>query len=1074
MICLEGVQLTLGSGAGQVNILRGIDLSVARGERISVVGPSGSGKTSLMMVIAGLERPTGGSVTVDRQDLGRLDEDGLALFRRDTMGIVFQAFHLVPTMSALENVAVPMEFAGRGDAFDRAEAELAAVGLGERLHHYPGQLSGGEQQRVALARAVAMEPRLLLADEPTGNLDSETGRHIIDLLFDLADRRAATLMLITHDAALAARCDRSIRIADGRIEDRIPAGAARVPGSPMTRNTLAWRLAWRELRGGVRGFRVFIACLILGVAAIAGVGSISESILAGIHADARKLLGGDVDLRLTHRSADAEQRAWLAANADRFSEVAEMRAMVRRPDGATRSLVELKAVDGHYPLFGGLRLEVGGDLKDALSRRDGAWGAAAERRLLDKLMIGVGDRLRLGDILVEITAVIAEESDRGTGALNFGPRLLVALPTLHATGLLQPGSLVRYHYRIDIPDDIGVESWGKRLDERFPDAGWRVRSIANAAPNIQRFVDRATLFLSLVGLTALLVGGVGVGNAVRSYLESRVGTIAILKCLGGPGPLIFRIYLIQVLILAAGAIAAGILIGALAPLAAAPLLAERLPVAARAGIYAGPLVLAGLYGFLITLAFSLWPLAQAREVSPANLFRAVILPPDKRPRAVYLAALAAVLAVLATLAVATAHMPGMAGWFVFGAIVSFAAFHGAARLIIALIRRLPRQKSPVVRLALANLSRPGAPTTSVVLSLGLGLTVLAAVALIEGNLARQITETLPEEAPEFYFIDIQANQLGEFEAIARGIPGVGAIASVPMLRGRITRIKDTPVRDITPPPDFAWILRGDRGLTWSREAPEHGSRVVAGEWWPPDYSGPPLVSFDARAAEAFGLRIGDTITINLLGRDIEARVANLREIDWTTLSINFVMVFSPGLLETAPQVYVATAKTEPAADAALERAVTDRFPNISAIRVKEVLQGVAEILERLSGMVRLIAGVAVAAGALVLAGAVAATHRRRIHDAVLLKVLGATRRKILATYLVEFGVLGLATAGVASVIGSIAAWAVVTFVMHAPWSFIPAAVAVTVALCVAITLVAGFAGTWRALGHKAAPILRNE
>ena len=219
MICLEGVQLTLGSGAGQVNILRGIDLSVARGERISVVGPSGSGKTSLMMVIAGLERPTGGSVTVDRQDLGRLDEDGLALFRRDTMGIVFQAFHLVPTMSALENVAVPMEFAGRGDAFDRAEAELAAVGLGERLHHYPGQLSGGEQQRVALARAVAMEPRLLLADEPTGNLDSETGRHIIDLLFDLADRRAATLMLITHDAALAARCDRSIRIADGRIED---------------------------------------------------------------------------------------------------------------------------------------------------------------------------------------------------------------------------------------------------------------------------------------------------------------------------------------------------------------------------------------------------------------------------------------------------------------------------------------------------------------------------------------------------------------------------------------------------------------------------------------------------------------------------------------------------------------------------------------------------------------------------------------------------------------------------------------------------------------------------------------
>ena len=222
MIRLDGVQLTLGSNAGQVNILRGIDLSVAAGERVSVVGPSGSGKTSLMMVIAGLERQTGGRIEVAQQDLAALDEDGLALFRRDTMGIVFQAFHLVPTMTALENVAVPVEFAGRRDAFDRAAAELEAVGLGERLHHYPGQLSGGEQQRVALARAVAMEPKLLLADEPTGNLDGETGQHIIELLFGLADRRNATLMLITHDPALAARCDRSIRIADGRIQDATP------------------------------------------------------------------------------------------------------------------------------------------------------------------------------------------------------------------------------------------------------------------------------------------------------------------------------------------------------------------------------------------------------------------------------------------------------------------------------------------------------------------------------------------------------------------------------------------------------------------------------------------------------------------------------------------------------------------------------------------------------------------------------------------------------------------------------------------------------------------------------------
>ncbi|MCG8545796.1 MAG: ABC transporter ATP-binding protein [Alphaproteobacteria bacterium] len=217
MIQLDGVELTLGSAAGQVNILRGIDLTVMAGERASIVGPSGSGKTSLIMVIAGLEQASGGTVTVAGQTLGPLDEDALALFRRDTMGIVFQAFHLVPTMTALENVAVPLELAKRRDAFARAEQELAAVGLADRLHHYPGQLSGGEQQRVALARAVAMEPKLLLADEPTGNLDGETGAQIIDLLFDLADRRDATLMLITHDPQLADRCDRTIRLVDGQI-----------------------------------------------------------------------------------------------------------------------------------------------------------------------------------------------------------------------------------------------------------------------------------------------------------------------------------------------------------------------------------------------------------------------------------------------------------------------------------------------------------------------------------------------------------------------------------------------------------------------------------------------------------------------------------------------------------------------------------------------------------------------------------------------------------------------------------------------------------------------------------------
>ena len=228
MIRLEAVTLKLASAAGEVNILRGIDLDVRRGETASVVGPSGSGKSTMMMVMAGLERPSGGRVVIAGTDLGPLSEDALALFRRERIGIVFQAFHLIPTMTALENVAVPLELAGHRDAFARAEAELEAVGLAHRLTHYPGQLSGGEQQRVALARAFVIAPDLLLADEPTGNLDGETGRQVIELMFELSARRGATLLLITHDPALAARCARQIRLADGRIV----AGAAPDAAAP--------------------------------------------------------------------------------------------------------------------------------------------------------------------------------------------------------------------------------------------------------------------------------------------------------------------------------------------------------------------------------------------------------------------------------------------------------------------------------------------------------------------------------------------------------------------------------------------------------------------------------------------------------------------------------------------------------------------------------------------------------------------------------------------------------------------------------------------------------------------------
>lgn len=838
--------------------------------------------------------------------------------------------------------------------------------------------------------------------------------------------------------------------------------------------SLALRYAGRELRGGLKGFRVFLACLAMGVAAIAGVGSVSTAVLEGLRADGKALLGGDVDLRLTHKPASEDQWAWLAANTSQLSTVAQMRAMAIRDDGAERRLIELKAADSAYPLHGTVVLESGAAVQDQLARKGELWGAVVSTRLVPRLNLEIGSVIRIGDARFAVNDIIVEEPDKSTQAFELGPRVIVPFEALQATGLVQPGSLIRYHYRVLVPAGEAPGDWISRLNEAFPEAGWRIRGLDNAAPNIQRFVDRVTMFLTLVGLTALLVGGVGVGNAVKAFLQARTGTIATLKCLGAPSSTIFSIYLIQVMILATVGIIVGLVLGTVSPLVAAPLIADRLPIDAQVGIYPDSLVMAGVFGYLVTFLFALLPLARARTVPAATLFRDLLTPVTGKPGPRVIAMLIASGLILAGLAVLTAENWRIAAIFVVGSAAALLAFRLAAEGVMALARKLPRSRNAKLRLAVANLHRPGAPTSSVVVSLGLGLTVLVTVALIEGNLSNQLNDTLRGEAPGFYFIDIQPDQAEAFDEVVGGFPTLTKATRVPMLRGRITALDGVPVSEIEPHPEFGWILRGDRGFTWSSQPPEAGSEVVAGEWWPADYKGEPLVSFDADAAEAYGLEVGDTISVNLLGRGFTAKIANLRRIDWTSLGINFVMVFSPGLMEQAPQTFIATAYLDETREPELEALVTDNFPNVSSVRVKEVLEGVDEIVGNLAVAVRAIAAVAIIAGVLVLAGAIAAGHARRVYESVVLKVLGATRKDVAAAFLIEYGLMGFVTALIAAVVGSVAAWAVISFIMGAEWIFVPMALISTIALAVLITTGLGLAGTWVALGRKAAPLLRNE
>jgi len=841
---------------------------------------------------------------------------------------------------------------------------------------------------------------------------------------------------------------------------------------------LAWRLAGRELRGGLKGFRIFLACLALGVATIAGIGSIAEALIAGLARDGRVLLGGDVALRLTHREITPEQNAWLSARA-KMSSVVTMRSMAHRPDSERRTLIYLKAVDNRYPLYGQFVLDTGPVTDNLFAFRNGAWGAAVEPRILQRLGLKSGDMVRVGDALYQIRARIKSEPDRigGARAITFGPRFIVSRQSIAATGLIRPGAQVSYRYRLKLPEKTGLESYRRDLEQAFPEAGWRIRDHTGATPGVQRVIDRTTQFITLVGLTALLIGGVGAGNAVRSYLGGKSAVIATLKCIGATRSLIFQVYIAEIAVMTAIGVGAGLLIGAAVPAIASNAISQFMALPIRFDIFPRPLLLAASYGYLIAATFSLWPIARACLIAPGSLFRDLVAPGRARPGWAVIGMIGFAVLLLGAISILTAHDRLIAAWFVGAAIGAFGLFYGAGRAVMVIAARLSAARSTTLktttRLALANLHRPGAQTANIVLSLGLGLTVLVAVVVVEANLTRQIRDTLPAKAPGYYFIDIQPDQIEQFERTVRAVPGVSKLDRVPMLRGRITAVNDVPAKDIKAAPNVAWVLRNDRGLTWAAQPPEN-AKIVEGSWWPRHYSGPPLISFDARAARGFGIGVGDKITINVLGRPIDARIANLREISWGTMQMNFVIIFSPGVIEKAPQTHIATLRLTPESESEVEAAVARQFANITAIRVGDILEKLTELMERIADAVRLTAGITVLAGALVLGGAIAGGQHRRLYDAVILKVLGARRRNVLASLFLEYLFLAVSTGFAAAIMGSVAGWAVLTKVMRIDWAPVPETVLTTTLVASLFIIGMALAGTWRVLGQKAAPMLRND
>jgi putative ABC transport system permease protein len=837
---------------------------------------------------------------------------------------------------------------------------------------------------------------------------------------------------------------------------------------------LASRFARRELRGGLRGFRIFLACLTLGVAAIAAVGLVKSSIEAGLAREGASLLGGDAQLEFTYRFARDDEKAWMNSIATTVSETVDFRSMavVGAGEAAERALTQVRAVDTAYPLIGQVTLDPAMPLPQAFAGQDGTPGAVMERVLADRLGLVPGDTFRLGTQDFILSAILLKYPDNSAGGFGLGPRTIVLTDDLASSGLITEGTLFSTLYRLDLPAGTDLQATEDTAKSLWRDSGMRWSDARNGAGGMQEFVDRLGSFLVLIGLSGLAVGGIGVSAAVRAYLATKTGVIATLKTLGASRRTIFLTYFLQIGALALLGIALGLILGAALPLAFAPLIAATLPIPAAFAIYPAPLFEAALYGTLAALIFTLWPLARTEDIRAATLFRDALGAGRSLPRPRYLIATGLLIATLIGAAILFSGMAELTLWTAGGIAAALLILALAAATARWLARRFKTAARgyPSLRLALGAIGARGGETTSVVLSLGLGLTVLAAVGQIDGNLRRAIDQELPAVAPSYFFVDIQPDQIEGFNARLDGDPAVSRVDSAPMLRGIITEINGVNAMEAA---NGHWVVQGDRGVTFSAELPESIS-LTSGEWWPADYAGPPLVSFSAEEGAEIGLKLGDTLTVNILGRDVTATVASFREVNFESAGIGFVMSMDPAALAGAPHSYIATVYTTPESEAQILRDLATAYPNITAIRIKDALDQAETVIDGISAATRYGAAATLLTGFLVLIGAAAAGEPARTFESAVLKTLGASRARILSSFALRAALLGAAAGIVALAAGILGGWSIQTFIMDSDYTVIWSSALGIVMGGILATLVAGLAFALRPLAAKPAQVLRSR
>jgi putative ABC transport system permease protein len=847
------------------------------------------------------------------------------------------------------------------------------------------------------------------------------------------------------------------------------------------RASLYLRTLGRESRGTRARLAFFVACLSVGVAAVVAVAGLSSSLDDGIRVEARQLLAADLAI-VGNRPLPAGFDPTAGTASVEQTRIEEAPTVVAAPPRAAgrpgpSQLVELKAVTGAYPFYGTLVLKPARPLAELLAPDT----TVVASDLLARLHLRLGDDLRIGGLDFRIAGVVLSEPDRVGVSFTVGPRVFISGAGLARTPLMGRGSRISHRLLLKFPPGTPgtrIQAVAERLKQTIPDpAFYRVETYRDAQPALRENLARVERFLGLVALLSLFVGGIGVAESVRAWLAGRLDAIAVLKCLGMRPREIFLLYLGQTALLGL----AGSLVGIAAGVAVQQLLPGLFPDLIPAGMVHPwqPLaLLRGLgLGAGVAILFSLAPLSAVLRVPPVRVLRREAEPLPRHPLASLVTGVTLIAGILG-LASVQSHSWLLGVQFTGGVLLVTVALAVAALLIVRAVRRMPRDFArPWLRQGLAALARPGAATFGAIVALGLGVLVVLAMSLVERRLAGEFARQLPTDAPSAFLIDIQPDQWPGVRGLLERA-GATRIESVPVVTSRLTAIDGVSVEDLTAhrPKDRnrnrRWLLTREQRLTYMRTLPPDNV-VVAGALWS-DPAHRPEVSVEESFAEDLELHLGSVLRFDVEGVAIDLVVTSIRKVNWRSFGINFSLVVEPGVLDQAPQQRFAAVRLPPGGEQRMQDLLAASYPNVTVLRIRELLEKVGKVLNRISLGVRFLGGFTVLAGIAILAGAISAGSARRSHEVALLKTLGMTRRGVVSHFAVEYALIGLVAGAIGACGAAALAWGVVTRGFNLTGQLEPWPLAIGVAASAALTVAAGLAASARALQRRPIEVLRTE